>query len=519
VQDDANYSEERIVMTQLGVDPFFRADQSDNVAVALRAVAAGTVLDGVTVEQPVPAGHKVTVAAIRAGEPIRKGGTAIGVAAADLAPGQLVAAQHIRLDPALPIALPASAGGVEVLPEARRATFQGFVRPDGRVGTRNTIGVFVVGNCGATAARKAADHFDAERLAAYPNVDAVVPYVHEIGCGMEMTGEPMDLLRRTISGTIRNPNTAAAVVIALGCERNNLRGFLEQEKLEVGPRLHTITIQDIGGIKNAVAEAIRLIETMLPEVNKAQRQTVGAEHLTLGLKSGASDGLTGLSANPALGAAVDLLVRHGGTAIMAETPELLPLEPAVAARAATPEVGEKLAERLAWWRQYNAGKDTQATGRLSRGEEAAGLANLLEKGLGGTRKAGTTPLKDVYRYAEPVRERGLVFMDTPGYDPVSVTGQIAGGANLIAFTTGQGSTFGSLPAPTVKLAASSDLYRRMEEDMDIDCGPVLEGISAEEMGRRIFERLLRHASGEKTKSEIDGMGENEFVPWPIGVLA
>ncbi len=509
-------------MTQLGVGsskPFVRAAADDNVVLALRAIPAAADLDGLTLRDAVGLGHKIAATAIAAGQPIRKGGAVIGLAAADLSPGELISAQKIRLDPALAITAPASARSIEVLPAAGRATFQGFVRPDGRVGTRNTIGVFVVGNCGATAARKAGDYFDAERLAAYPNIDAVVPYVHEIGCGMEMTGEPMDLLRRTISGTIRNPNTAAAVVIALGCERNNLRGFLEQERLELGPRLHTVTIQEIGGIKNAVAEAIRLIEAMLPEVNQARRETVSAEHLTLGLKSGASDGLTGLSANPALGAAVDLLVRHGGTAIMAETPELLPLEPAVAARAATPEVGAKLTERLAWWRQYNAGKDTQAGGRLSRSEEAAGLANLLEKGLGGTRKAGTTPLKDVYRYAERVGERGLVFMDTPSYDPVSVTGQIAGGANLIAFTTGQGSTFGSLPAPTVKLAASSDLYRRMEEDMDVDCGPVLAGTSPEVMGQRIFEQLLRHASGERTKSEIDGMGENEFVPWPIGVLA
>jgi altronate hydrolase len=399
----------------------------------------------------------------------------------------------------------------DIEPAISRATFQGIVRDNGDVATRNHIGVFVVGNCGATAARKAADYFDEERLADYPNVDGVVPFVHEIGCGMEMTGEPMDLLRRTLSGYIRHPNTAAAVVIALGCERNNLKSFLEQEKLETGAKLRTVTIQDIGGIRKAVDEARRIVSDMLSEANAVKRTTVSAEHLKVGLQSGGADEFCGVSANPALGAAMDILVRNGGTAILSETPDLYGREQVLADRAVSPEVGAKLIDRMAWWLQYSKGRDTPLNGRS---------ATLPGPSRDGISKAGGAALKAVYRYAERVTERGLVFMDTPSYDPVSVTGQIAGGANIIALTTGLGSSFGSLPAPTVKLSSNTPLYTRMAEDLDIDCGGIVDGkTTVEAMGRVIFERILRHASGEKTRSEIDGLGENEFVPWPIGVLA
>jgi altronate hydrolase len=500
-------------------DPAIRLDPGDNVLVARRALPAGSRLpaEGIAVAEDVPAAHKLFARAIAAGEPVLRGGVTIGVAAAPLSAGQRLRA--IDLSPA---ATPARAvAPLAPLPSAEaRATFRGFVRPDGRVGTRNTIGVFVVGNCGATAARQAADWFDEDRLADFPNVDAVVPYVHEIGCGMEMTGEPMDLLRRTISGFIRNSNTAGAVVVALGCERNNLKGFLEQERLAVGERLQTVTIQEVGGIRKAVDAAKAMVQAMLPAANGARREEVSAEHLVLGLQTGAADGFTGLSANPALGAAVDLLVRHGGTAILSETPEILLAEDAFLARAATPAVAEALRARLDWWRGYNRGKDTQLNGRLDRGHERGGLASVLEKSLDGISKAGRAPLAAVYRYAEPVTERGLVFMDTPDYDPVAVTGQIAGGVTMVAMTTGQGTAFGSLPAPTVKISSNSDTFARMADDIDLDCGPVLDGaVGVEEMGRRIFKTILRHASGEKTKGEFEGMGENEFVPWPIGVLA
>jgi altronate hydrolase len=404
--------------------------------------------------------------------------------------------------------------------------FQGHVRPDGRVGTRNHIGVFVVGNCGATAARMVADHFSAKRLAAFPNVDAVLPFVHELGCGMEMTGEPMNLLRRTIAGTIRNPNIAGAVVIALGCERNNIRGFFEQEKLELGPLLHMVVLQEIGGTANAVAAGIAAVEGMLPLANRSVRQTVPAAHLVVGLQSAAIDAQAALSANPALGAAVDLLVQAGGTAILSETSALAMIEAQARARAANTAVAEQLTQRIHWWKQYTAGRDTQLT-RVHR-SDASGRANKVEtavetaaeKATSAWLRAGSTPLQAVYEYAHPVTARGLVVMDTPAYAAVSATGQVAGGATLLALTTGSGSSFGAAGVPTVKLASNSATFARMEDDLDIDCGPVLDGaLSAAEMGRAVFERWLAYASGEPTKSEQLDIGENEFVPWPIGVFA
>ena len=388
-------------------------------------------------------------------------------------------------------------------------TFEGFVRSDGRVGTRNHVGVFVVGNCGATAARRVADHFSPKRLAAFPNVDEVLPFVHEIGCGMEATGEPMNLLRRTIAGTIRNPNIAGAVVIALGCERNNIRAFFEQEQLVPGPMLHMLVMQEIGGTANTIAAGIAAVESMLPEVNRFRRETVSVAHLVVGLQSAAADGDTALSANPALGAAIDLLVGHGGTAILSGTSELAPVAHRIAARATSPAVGAQLEQRIQWWKGYTAGRDTQMTRPGTVDGEGAGL-----------RRAGTSPLRAVYEYAHPVTQRGLVFMDAPAYAAVSATGQVASGATMVCLTTGTGSGFGAAPVPTVKLASNSAVFARMEDDLDIDCGGVLAGaIGVEQMGRLVFERMLAHASGDATKSEELGVGRDEFVPWPIGVLA
>nr|WP_197071601.1 UxaA family hydrolase [Massilia sp. JS1662] len=388
------------------------------------------------------------------------------------------------------------------------ATFQGIVRPDGRVATRNYIGIFVVGNCGATTARRIAAAFTEARLAEWPGVDGVVAFTHEIGCGMEMTGEPMDLLRRTIAGTIRNPNIGGALVIALGCERNNIDGFLEQEKLTVGPRLKRLVMQELGGTQNTIDAGIAAVREMLPLVADVRRETVSARHLVVGLQTDASDDKAAAVA-PALGAAVDLLVREGGTAILSGTAGLAPVADNLKVRAATPEVRTQFEQRVQWWKQYSEGRDI----RMRRQSDAAQADNAA-------RRAGTTPMTAVYEYARPVTSNGLVFMDAPNYEAVSATGQIASGATLICVVTGTGSGFGALPAPTLKVAAISDLYRAMEDDLDIDAGPVADGtVKAEQMGADIFARLLRHASGEKTRAEELGLGENEFVPWPIGVLA
>ena len=384
-------------------------------------------------------------------------------------------------------------------------TFLGFPRPSGRAGTRNYIGVFIMVNCAATVARRVAEHFDEERLAPYPNVDGVVPFIHELGCGMEMTGEPMDLLRRTLGGMVRNPNIGGALVLALGCERNNIHGFLEQEKLSPGPLLKALVMQEQGGTAKTIELGIAAVEEMLPIANEAGRVPVPASQLTLGIQSASLDEAAGRSANPALGVAVDLLVADGGTAIVSATSELRGVEESLIARAASREVGEKLAQRIEWW-------------RASRPRPAA-EAITPERAQAAALRWGSAPLAEVYRYAEPVTRRGLVFMDSPAYEAMSATGQMAGGANVICLTTGRGSGYGALPAPTLKIASNTAAYRRMEDDIDINGGEILEGrASVEEMGRRIYAAILRVASGEATKAEALGVGDNEFVPWPIGVF-
>ncbi len=504
-------------------NPFIRLDPRDNVVVARIPVPAGTPVpsENLTTQQEVPSGHKIAARFIRQGEPVLKYNTVIGYAPVDIEPGTHMHSHNIVFDAVeKDYAFSRDYRPTEFVPPAERANFQGIVRADGRVATRNYMGVFTVGNYGATAARKIANGFRGERLADFPNVNAVVPFVHEMGDGMERSGEPMALLRRTIGGYMRHPNTGAALLIAQGDETNDIESFLLEQGLREGPRLRTLVIRDLGGLRRAVEEGKRLIAEMLPLANDATRQTVSAEHIMVGMQCGGSDGFSGLSANPALGVAMDILVRHGGTAILSETTEIFGVEHTLTSRAVTPEVGQKLIDRIDWWLKYNEGRDCQINGRVSPGNNAGGLANVLEKSLGGAKKGGNSPLMEVYRYAEPVKQHGLVFMDTPGYDPASATGQIAGGANMVCFTTGRGSCFGSVPAPTMKLASNTPMYTRMSDDMDVNCGLVIDGeVSVQEMGQRIFEQLLRHASGEKTKSELNGMGENEFVPWPIGVVA
>jgi altronate hydrolase len=240
--------------------------------------------------------------------------------------------------------------------------------------------------------------------------------------------------------------------------------------------------------------------------------------LVLGTNCGGSDGYSGLTANPALGAAVDLLVEYGGTGILAETPEIYGAEHLLAARAATPSVAADLAATITWWQGYTAMHGGSMDNNPSPGNKDGGLTTILEKSLGAVAKGGTTPLRQVVSYAERPAERGLIFMDTPGYDPVSVTGIVAGGANLVCFTTGRGSVFGCKPVPSLKLATSSGLYRRMPEDMDIDCGVILTGTTVADLGARIFAELIEVASGKPTKSEGQDFGDEEFIPWQLGAV-
>jgi altronate hydrolase len=338
---------------------------------------------------------------------------------------------------------------------------------------------------------------------------------------MEMSGEPMALLRRTMAGYARHPNLAAALIVGLGCERNQLAGLMDQEGLKADSRLHTFIMQENGGTRRTIEAGVAAVRALLPDANRVKRTTVSASHLKIGLQCGGSDGFSSITANPSLGAAMDLLVRHGGTAILSETPEIYGVEHTLTRRAVSREVGEKLVERIRWWKdEYSVGRDVQINGQVSPGNQVGGLANIFEKSIGSAMKGGTGPLMEVYRYAELVKQPGLVFMDTPGFDPVSATGQIAGGANLIAFTTGRGSMFGAKPVPSLKLATNTPMYSRLTEDMDLNCGGILDGTaSIQSTGRKIFDAILAAASGERTKSEMLGLGDHEFVPWQIGIMS
>ncbi|AOZ03376.1 galactonate dehydratase [Cupriavidus sp. USMAHM13] len=504
------------------IPPVIRLHAGDNVLIARTDLAIGTPVPGADfhVRAQVPAGYKIAARQIRKGEPILKYQTTIGFASTDIAPGSLVSGHNIAFEEfERDYAHARDYVPAAVLPAHQRATFDGYVRDDGRVATRNFIGVVATVNCSATVVHKIAEWFTPERLAAYPNVDGVVAFAHSTGCGMEMSGEPMALLRRTLAGYMRHPNLAAVLVVGLGCERNQVAGLLEAEGLQAGPRLVPFTMQDTGGTRKTIEAGVAAVQALLPEADRARRRPVSAEHISIGLQCGGSDSFSSITANPALGAAMDLLVRHGGTAILSETPEIYGVEHTLTRRAASREIGEKLVERIRWWKDvYAAGRDVQINGRVSPGNQAGGLANIFEKSLGSSMKGGTGPLMGVYRYAEPIAQKGLVFMDSPGFDPVSATGQIASGANLICFTTGRGSMFGAKPVPSLKLATNSPMYHRLEEDMDINCGEILDGTATiESMGERIFADILATASGRRSKSELLGLGDHEFAPWQIGI--
>jgi len=501
--------------------PVIRLDEADNVVVARSDIAAGTVIagEGITALQDVPMGHKLATRTIRKGDPVLKYNTVIGFAGEDAAPGTWMHAHNVLMDDLQKdYRFGVDYRPADFLPENEQARFMGFYRADGRVGTRNYVGVFITVNCAATVARKIAAYFDEERLVDYPNVDGVIPFIHAQGCGMEQTGEPIDLLRRTLKGYIQHPNMAGALICGLGCERNNLERFFEATALETGTMLHSVRMQSVGGTAAAVEGGKAAIRAILDEANSFTRKPASVRHIKVGLQCGGSDGFSGLSANPALGRAVDLLVSHGGTAILSETPELYGIEHTLTARAKDEATGRAFLERINWWLGYTDGRDVQMQGTVSPGNQAGGLANVIEKSLGGSRKGGSSGVEAIYRYGEPVTERGLVIMDTPGYDPVSATGQIAGGATLIAFTTGRGSCFGSYPSPTIKLASNTPMFERRAGDMDINCGTIIDGTATlDEMGQRIFNEIIAVASGRPSNSEALGVGAEEFAPWPIGV--
>lgn len=500
--------------------PVIRLHDNDAVLIARTTLLPGIeVMTGVVTSERIPAGHKVAIRPIATGEEIRRYGQIIGFATQPIAPGQHVHTQNMGMgdfdrDYAY---------GVDVKPTPNfdlPASFMGLRRSDGRVATRNYIGILTSVNCSAHVASMVADVFKKNPftshnpLADYPNVDGVVALTHKTGCGMTQD-EPLTLLRRTLGGYARHVNFSHVVVLGLGCEINQIGGLMQEQKL--AGRLREMQIQEIGGTRKTTEAGVAFVNEVLADANNVTREEVSASELTVALQCGGSDGYSGISANPALGAASDLLVRHGGTVVLSETPETYGAEHLLTRRAVSREVGEKLVGLMRWWDAYCAREGAEMNANPSPGNKAGGLTTILEKSLGAMAKAGSTNLVDVLNYAETITKKGFVFMDTPGYDPVAATGQVAGGANLVCFTTGRGSVFGCKPAPSIKLATNTPMFKRMEEDMDINCGTILDGDeTVGECGQRIFELMLKTASGAPTKSESFDFGGAEFAPWVLG---
>jgi len=490
----------------------------DEVAIAKAPLAPGlrleTPLGAVRVRQMVPTGHKVALVPRQVGEPVRRYGQIIGFATRQIEAGDHVHSHNLAVGAfEREYAFGQNLRPVAYVPEGQRRTFEGYRRADGRSGTRNYLAVISSVNCSASVSRYVAERFRGSALDAFPHVDGVIALTHKGGCGAHYGGSEVDLLQRTLAGFARHPNVAGYILIGLGCEVNQIPDIVEHQGLEAPTSL---IIQDEGGLLETVEAGVRAVTELLPAAERCRRVTVPASELTVALQCGGSDAWSGVTANPAVGYAADLLVAQDGTVVLGETTEVYGAEHLLTRRAVSEEVGRKLIDRIHWWERYTAMNGAEIDNNPSPGNKLGGLTTIYEKSLGAIAKSGTTPMTDVVEYAEPVRTRGFVHMDTPGYDPVSVTGQVAGGCNLVVFTTGRGSVFGCRPAPTIKVATNSPLYARMRNDMDVNTGRILDGATVEEVGREIFEMMLAIASGTPSRSERHGIGEEEFNPWILG---
>ena len=495
----------------------------DDVAVMGVETAAGTPLTvgeaSVITAADVPAGHKVALRQVAAGEPVRKYGEVIGYATETIAPGDHVHLHNLGYRPiALSRELPTPRPAPQ-RPVADR-TFDGFRRRNGKVGTRNMIGLLTTVNCSASVARFVAAEVEKRGLLRdFPTIDGIVALTHTSGCAMPTGGEGFDLLRRTILGYANHPNFGGVLLLSLGCETNELQGLMEDPRLDIAVPHRALVIQEEGGTRETVQAGIDAITQLLPEIADVRREPVPASELIVGMECGGSDGYSGISANPVVGRASDRIVWQGGTAAFAETPEIYGAEHLLAARARDPRVAQQLFDRIAWWERYTELNDGSMDSNPAPGNKAGGITTILEKSLGAIAKGGTTDLVEVVEYAEPMHGPGLVFMDTPGYDPVSATGLVAGGAQVICFTTGRGSVFGCKPVPSIKIASNTPMFQRMRDDMDLDAGRVVDGLATvDEVGDELFELILEVASGRQPLSEQWGIGQDEFAPWLIGAV-
>ncbi len=503
-----------------------RLHENDNVVTAKSDIEINVKLDheNINTNQHIPVGHKIATKDIAKGEEIIKYDNIIGVAIENIKSGDHIHVHNTgMINRKKDYQFSKGCKEVKVLPENERATFMGYRRANGKVGTRNFIGIISSVNCSATVCKKIADFYTEEALSEYDNVDGIVSITHGTGCGINNKGLGWELLQATIAGYSKHPNFGGLIIIGLGCEVNQVSGMAQSMSWANSDTFKMMTIQEVGGTRKTIQEGVEIIKQMLPILNKSKREKCPASELILGLECGGSDAYSGMTANPALGAAVDLLVKNGGTGTLAETPEIFGAEHLLTRRAINEEVGQKIVNFIKWWQEDYLIKFEENKEQLhqdpSPGNKAGGLTTILEKSLGAVAKGGTTNLVAVYQYAENIKAKGFTFMNTPGYDVTSVTGLIAGGANMICFTTGRGSVFGCKPTPSIKLATNDDLYNRMTEDMDINCGKILLGeATIGEMGEEIFQLILDVASGKQSKSEINGLGDLEFVPWQMGAI-
>ncbi len=522
-------------MSSSGVHFSIHLNPRDNIRIATRTIDEGAVIDHlggqIEARDTIGLGHKVAIEAIDNGQPVYKYGQIIGFATQRIEPGQWVHSHnlangdlHLDYAPATQIPPPPE-------PITGR-TFNGYQRAGGKAGTRNYVGIISSVNCSATVSKTIARKFEGDALAAYPNIDGVAAFTHDTGCGMQYASQKHDMLNRVLGGIAKHPNIGAYLLIGLGCEQASLGYLMQQQNLiQIGGQTTAVadgvmtggdgaplvfSMQDMGGTVKSVEAGVKAVAELLPRANDVTRQPLPISQLILGTECGGSDGNSGITANPAVGVAADMLVAAGGTSILAETSEIYGAEHLLTRRAVSTTVAEKLLARIEWWKWYVGLYGAELDNNPSVGNKAGGLTTIAEKSLGAVAKAGSTALVDVYEYAEPVTAKGLVVMDTPGYDPPSVTGMVAGGANVVVFTTGRGSCFGCKPTPVIKIASNTPMYERMSDDMDINTGEILNGQTVQDAGREIFEKIIATASGEPTRSEAHGMGDDEFIPWTVG---
>jgi altronate hydrolase/galactarate dehydratase len=493
----------------------------DNIAVALADIAVGEIdnVSGLKAQHAIKQGHKIAVEPIKLGQNVIRYGQTIGQATADIAAGEHVHVQNLGMGEHTQDY--AHAREAKVLPASTdERTFNGYHRADGTVGTRNYLGILTSVNCSGSVAKFIAEAAEKSGLLDdFPNIDGIVPITHGTGCGMSGENEGYATLFRTLSGYAQHPNFGGILLIGLGCEVMQVSALVGGRAIRADGALRYMTIQQEGGTRKTIEKGLKELRGIAELANTATRKPASISHLMVGMQCGGSDGYSGITANPALGVASDILVRHGGTTILSETSEIYGAEHLLTRRAASVEVGKKLIDRVRWWEDYTARNHGEMDNNPSPGNKRGGLTTILEKSLGAVAKSGSAPLTDVYLFGEKIDKKGFVFMDSPGFDPCSVTGQIASGANLIVFTTGRGSVSGYMPTPCIKVATNSEMYARMSEDMDINCGDIVsEGVSLSDKGNDIFEMFISIASGEQTKSEELGFGGVEFVPWQIGAV-